>query len=48
MLNVQSLLPVVFALAIGAALGGALGYYGKCTTGTCPLTSTPKRPFGTS
>ncbi len=43
MMNVQSLLPVVFALAIGAALGGALGYYGKCTTGTCPLTSTPKR-----
>lgn len=42
-MNVQTLLPVVFALAIGAALGGALGYYGKCTTGTCPLTSTPKR-----
>jgi thioredoxin 1 len=42
-MNVQILLPVVFALAIGAALGGLLGYYGKCSTGTCPLTSTPKR-----
>ena len=42
-MNATTLLPIVFALAIGAALGGALGYYGKCTTGTCPLTSTPKR-----
>lgn len=24
----------------GAALGAALGYYGQCTSGTCPLTST--------
>lgn len=42
-MNATTLLPVLFALLIGAALGGALGYYGKCTTGTCPLTSTPKR-----
>jgi thioredoxin 1 len=42
-MNTTTLLPIIFALAIGAALGGALGYYGKCTTGTCPLTSTPKR-----
>jgi thioredoxin 1 len=42
-MNATTLLPVIFALAIGAALGGALGYYGKCTTGTCPLTATPKR-----
>lgn len=42
-MNTTTVLPIVFALAIGAALGGALGYYGKCTTGTCPLTSTPKR-----
>jgi len=42
-MNTSTLLPIVFALTIGAALGGALGYYGKCTTGTCPLTSTPKR-----
>ena len=24
----------------GAALGGLLGYFGPCTSGTCPLTST--------
>ena len=24
----------------GAALGAVLGYYGQCTSGTCPLTST--------
>lgn len=42
-MNATTLLPIVFALAIGAALGGALGYYGKCSTGTCPLTATPSR-----
>lgn len=30
------LVPVI----AGAALGAALGYYGSCTSGTCPLTST--------
>jgi hypothetical protein len=30
------LLPVL----IGAGLGAALGYWGQCTSGTCPLTST--------
>lgn len=24
----------------GAAVGAALGYFGQCTSGTCPLTST--------
>lgn len=27
-------------LLIGGAAGAALGYYGECTSGTCPLTST--------
>jgi hypothetical protein len=30
-------LAFVFA---GALLGGLLGYFGQCTSGTCPLTST--------
>ena len=30
------LLPIL----IGAGLGAALGYWGQCTSGTCPLTST--------
>jgi len=42
-MNATTLLPIISVLAIGAALGGALGYYGKCNTGTCPLTSTPRR-----
>ena len=25
---------------IGAVLGGLLGYFGQCNSGTCPLTST--------
>ena len=31
-----------FALTvlIGAALGATMGYFGQCTSGTCPLTST--------
>jgi hypothetical protein len=31
-----------FALTIlgGAALGALMGYFGQCTSGTCPLTST--------
>lgn len=35
--------PVIrFALYIlaGVALGSAMGYFGQCTSGTCPLTST--------
>ncbi len=27
----------------GVALGAALGYFGQCTSGTCPLTSTWSR-----
>jgi hypothetical protein len=30
------LLPVL----LGAAVGAALGYFGQCTSGTCPLTAT--------
>lgn len=32
--------PLLLAVLFGAALGAALGYYGQCTSGTCPLTST--------
>jgi thioredoxin 1 len=34
---------VFLSILIGGALGAALGYYGKCTSGTCPLTATPWR-----
>jgi hypothetical protein len=28
------------SLLIGGAIGAALGYFGQCTSGACPLTST--------
>ena len=31
--------PIIFII-IGAALGATFGYFGKCSTGTCPFTST--------
>lgn len=34
---------LILSLLIGAGLGAVLGYYGKCTTGTCPLTANPWR-----
>ena len=30
-------------LLIGGGLGAAMGYFGKCTTGACPLTANPWR-----
>ena len=30
----------VLPVLIGAALGAAMGYWGQCTSGTCPLIST--------
>src|SRR5688572_2266575 len=32
--------PQLLGLLLGAGLGAALGYFGQCTSGTCPLTST--------
>ncbi len=34
------MLRFILTLLVGAALGAALGYFGQCTSGTCPLTST--------
>lgn len=34
---------IILGLVIGGGLGALLGYYGKCTTGACPLTATPIR-----
>ena len=30
----------ILPILIGAAIGSALGYFGQCTSGTCPLTAT--------
>lgn len=34
-------LRILFGILIGGAVGFALGYFGKCASGTCPLTSNP-------
>lgn len=34
------LLRFLAPVIIGAVLGALLGYYGQCTSGACPLTST--------
>lgn len=31
---------LVVTLALGAGIGAALGHFGKCASGTCPLTAT--------
>ena len=39
----STLVRVLIGACAGMLGGGALGYYGKCTSGTCPLTATPLR-----
>jgi hypothetical protein len=31
---------ILLPIAVGAALGSLMGYFGQCNSGTCPLTST--------
>ena len=33
-------LRMAIGIGIGGALGGLMGYFGQCASGTCPLTST--------
>jgi len=32
---------IIIGGLIGASIGFAIGYFGKCTSGMCPLTSNP-------
>jgi len=34
---------ILVGIAIGASLGALLGYFGKCSSGACPLTANPYR-----
>ena len=43
MMDKAQILRLVIGIAVGGTLGAALGYFGKCTSGTCPLTATPWR-----
>ncbi len=38
--NITPYWPFLAAVLIGGAIGAALGYFGQCTSGACPLTST--------
>jgi hypothetical protein len=31
---------LIISILIGAAIGATLGYFGQCSSGACPLTST--------
>ena len=35
--------PLIVGLLLGGGLGALMGYFGNCTTGTCPLTANPWR-----
>jgi thioredoxin 1 len=37
------MLSLGLSLLLGASLGAALGYFGKCSSGMCPLTANPWR-----
>ena len=37
------LVRILVGIAIGAGLGALLGYFGKCSSGACPLTANPYR-----
>jgi len=32
---------IILGAIIGGIIGFAIGYFGKCTSGTCPLTGNP-------
>jgi hypothetical protein len=36
----MKILRFLMPVLAGAVLGAAMGYFGQCTSGTCPLTST--------
>jgi uncharacterized membrane protein YedE/YeeE len=32
---------IILGIVIGGVIGFGIGYFGKCTSGACPLTSNP-------
>jgi thioredoxin 1 len=37
------MLALIISMLVGGGLGATLGYFGKCSTGACPLTANPWR-----
>lgn len=40
MASLSPMLRFLLPILAGAAVGAAMGWFGQCTSGTCPLTST--------
>ena len=38
-----AIIKLCISVLVGGSLGALMGYFGKCTSGTCPLTATPWR-----
>ena len=39
----MAIVRLLIGILIGGAVGAVLGYFGKCSTGSCPLTANPFR-----
>ncbi|MDO9540810.1 MAG: DUF6132 family protein, partial [Kiritimatiellia bacterium] len=37
------IIQLLIGVVIGALAGAVMGYFGKCSSGTCPLTANPLR-----
>ena len=37
------MLKIIIGIVIGGAIGAGMGYFGKCSSGGCPLTANPWR-----
>ncbi|HBC87182.1 MAG TPA: hypothetical protein DCZ94_09530 [Lentisphaeria bacterium] len=35
------IMKILIGILVGAAIGFLIGYFGRCASGTCPLTSNP-------
>jgi hypothetical protein len=35
------MIKIILGIVIGGGIGFAIGYFGKCASGTCPMTSNP-------
>jgi thioredoxin 1 len=42
-MNRAMLIQLTIGLVLGGGLGAVMGYFGKCTSGACPLTANPWR-----
>jgi len=41
--TLSSFWPLILGILLGGLFGAALGYFGQCSSGACPLTANPWR-----